>query len=253
MDKNRVRLDALNFLGNFDYKIRTKFSNICAKTGQYDVPSELFQKRTSRKNRVLLPWKDVKNSRLTVEQLRSFSGGVAVEFVNEDYFLPENQNDPVFMALKDKIGIDEIVSSIITIRSESGSSSSAVQRENFAKLLNNTYVKYKGKDIYLNENNYQQYAIRRLRSGGIGNSNWEGFLYICIRGGQQDVIETHRGQDLKIFNPACEFATPNVCIDLDLVMSYYAFISINPADLSSNKLIEYNRIISNIRSVLAEA
>ena len=49
MDKNRVRLDALNFLGKFDDKIKTKFSNICAKTGQYDVPSELFQKRTPRK------------------------------------------------------------------------------------------------------------------------------------------------------------------------------------------------------------
>ena len=88
MDKNSVRLDALNFLGKFDDKIRTKFSNICAKTGQYDVPSELFQKRTPRKNRVMMPWKDVKNNGLTMEQLRSFSGGVAVEFVNEDYFLP---------------------------------------------------------------------------------------------------------------------------------------------------------------------
>ena len=66
MDKNRVRLDALNFLGKFDDKIKTKFSNICAKTGQYDVPSELFQKRTPRKNRVLLSWKDVKNNGLSM-------------------------------------------------------------------------------------------------------------------------------------------------------------------------------------------
>ena len=42
MDKNQVRLDALNYIGAFDHKIETKFSNICAKTGQYDVPSELF-------------------------------------------------------------------------------------------------------------------------------------------------------------------------------------------------------------------
>lgn len=253
MDKRQVRLDAFNFLGEFDNKIRTKFSNICSKTGQYDVPSELFQKRTPRKNRVLLPWKDVKNNGLTIEQLQTFSGGVAVEFVNEDYFLPENQTNPVFLELKEKIGSDDTVSAIISIRSESGSSSSAVQRQYFAQLINNTYVKYKGQTICLNENNYQQYSIQRLARGGVGNANWTGFLFVCIRGGQQDTIETHHGQELLIFNPACEFATANVCLDLDLVMSYYAFISVNPIVLSQDKKLAYNRIMDNLRTVLAEA
>ena len=48
MDKNAIRLKAFNFLGSFDSKIRTKFSNISSKTGQYNVPDELFQKRTPR-------------------------------------------------------------------------------------------------------------------------------------------------------------------------------------------------------------
>ena len=50
MDKSAVRRAAFSFLGNMNEKIRTKFSNICGKTGQYDVPGELFQKRTSRKS-----------------------------------------------------------------------------------------------------------------------------------------------------------------------------------------------------------
>jgi hypothetical protein len=35
-------------------KAHTKLKNICNKTGQYDVPPELFQKRTLRRNRVLI-------------------------------------------------------------------------------------------------------------------------------------------------------------------------------------------------------
>ena len=180
IDKNRVRRAAFNFLGHIDDKIRTKFGNICGKTGQYDVPSELFQKRTSRKNRVLIPWKDVKNNGLTMEQLETFSGGVVVEFVNEDYFLPENQEHPVFLELKNRIGGDEIVSSIITIRSESGSSSSAVQREYFARLIDNTHINYRGEDVVLNENNYKSYGLRRDFGCGTGNDNWSGFLFVCI-------------------------------------------------------------------------
>lgn len=253
MNKNKVRLEAFDFLSRFDNKIRTKFSNICAKTGQYNVPSELFQKRTPRKNRVLLSWKDVKNNGLTIKQLESFSGGVAVEFVNEDFFLPENQNHPVFLELKERIGSDDIVSSIITIRSESGSSSSAVQREYFTKLLNNTKVKYKDQIVCINKDNYKEYSIRRTARGGIGNGNWTGFLFVSIRGGQQDIIETHHGEELLIFNPASEFATPNVCLDLDLVMAYYALISINPDELFNERRSTYYKIIENVRKVLSES
>ena len=253
IDKNRVRRAAFNFLGHIDDKIRTKFSNICGKTGQYDVPSELFQKRTSRKNRVLIPWKDVKNNGLTMEQLETFSGGVVVEFVNEDYFLPENQEHPVFVELKNRIGGNEIVSSIITIRSESGSSSSAVQREYFSRLIDNTHINYRGEDIVLNENNYKSYGLRRDFGCGTGNDNWSGFLFVCIRGGQQDTTETHLGKNLLLFNPACEFATEEVCLDIDLVMSYYALISVDRSSLSDGKKIDCDRIIRDVRQALSES
>ena len=249
MDKNRIRLEAFSFLGEYDPKVRTKFSNICAKTGQYDVPTELFQKRTPRKNRVLISWKTVKKNKLTMQQLASFSGGVAVEFVNEDFFAEENQKDPLFIELKNRLGSDEVVSSIITIRSETGSSSSAIQRENFNKLVNNTEVLYKGQRVVINRSNFKDYAIKQLTSGGCGNEKWSGFLFVSIKGGQQDTIESH-SKNLTVFNPACEFATEEVCVDLDLTMSYFALTSVDQEKLQANRLATYTRLMGNLRNAL---
>lgn len=250
MTKNQIRLQAFAFLSSFGDNIRAKFTNICGKTGQYDVPTELFQKRTNRKNRVLLPWKSVKQNNLTISQLESFSGGVVVEFVNEDFFLPENQTNPVFVELKNRLGGDDIVSSMISIRSESGSSSSQVQRDNFELLVNNTRVNYKGNYVTITRANYQDYAIHRDRPGGIGNENWSGFLFVSIRGGQQDTIETHRGEEELLFNPACEFATEEVCLDIDLVVSYFALMSVDADALENDKKLIYINLLANIREAL---
>ncbi len=249
MNKNQIRLNAFSFLGNYDPKIRTKFYNICAKTGQYSVPNELFQKRTPRKNRVLISWKAVKKNNITIDQLKTFTGGVAVEFINEDYFAPENQSDPTFNTLKQRIGSDDVVSAIITIRSESGSSSSKDQRDAFQQLINNTEVMYKGQHVILNKNNYKDYAVKQTERGGTGNEKWSGFLFVSIKGGQQDTIESHSGNQT-IFNPACEFANENVCIDLDLVMSYFALTSIDPSTLSITERTEYDGLISNLQAAL---
>ena len=221
MNKNRTRLKAFAYLGQYGSKIREKLGNICGKTGQYSVPSELFQKRTTRSNRVLMPWKAVHNNNLTIEQLNTFEGGIVVEFLNDDYFNPENYNNDTFLKLINKIGSDDNVSAIISIRSEGGSSSSAIQREAFNKLINNTKIKYKNTDVIITKDNYQNYALRQLCSGGKGNEKWDGFLFISIRGGQQDTLETHRGQTLTIFNPACEYAGEDVKLDIDLVVSNF--------------------------------
>jgi hypothetical protein len=135
--KKQVRDKVFRFLRSFDTenKIREKFNNICGKTGQYNIPSELFLQRTSRKCRVLISWKVVKKNKLTIEQLESFSGGVVVEFVNEDYFDERNQKDPLFIELKRRLGGDKIVSSMISIRTEDKISSSQKSRESFSKLV----------------------------------------------------------------------------------------------------------------------
>lgn len=214
------------------------------------MPSELFQKRTSRKNRVLISWKVVNNNELTIDQLKSFSGGVAVEFINNDFFDVSNQKNEVFKELKKRLGSDDIVSSIISIRSEDGSSSSQVQRDAFNKLINNTEVLYKGEKVIINKTNYEEYAIKKEKTGGIGNDKWSGFLYISIRGGQQDTIETHKDQELTIFNPACEFATEDVCDDLDLTVAYFAMLSVNKNDLDDEQKQKYDKIWDELNSVL---
>mgnify|MGYP003301993688 CR=1 FL=1 len=78
------------------------------------------------------------------------------------------------------------------------------------------------------------------------------FLYISIKGGQQDTIETHSGKSLTLFNPACEYASTDVCIDIDLVMSYYALASINKKDLikDSKKWQEYKLLVRDIENAL---
>jgi len=256
MDKLQTRLDAFKFLGNFHPDIRTKFNNICGKTGQYNVPSELFQKRTHRKNRVLISWSTVKANNLTIEQLNSFSGGVAVELINEDYFLQENRQYPTFLELIQRIGSDDTVSAIISFRSETGSSSSALQRRYFEKLLNNTEVLYKGQTITINRYNYENYYLTRtITSGanvGIGNEKWSGFLFVSIKGGQQDVIESHV-ENITLFNPAVEFLNEPISLDLDLVMSYFAMHSVSFNNLTLNEQQEYKRVMSNLQKHLKES
>lgn len=255
MTKTQLRQRAFRFLRYFGENMQAKFSNICAKTGAYSVPPELFQKRTPRKNRALISWEAVKRNNLTMPQLDTFEGGVVVEFINNDFFDEENYSDELFCQLKNRLGSNENVSAIISIKSEAGSSSSAVQREAFAKLIDNTEVCYRGNNIVINRNNYEQYAIKQDITGkGQGNETWSGFLFISIRGGQQDKIETHSNKELTLFNPACEYASSDVCEDINLVMSYYAMLSIDETELIAadvEKWREYKFLIKDIEKMLA--
>lgn len=255
-DKTQLRQHAFRFLSLFGDKMRAKFSNICSKTGSYAVPLELFQKRTPRKNRTLISWEAVISNNLSLEQLNTFEGGVVVEFKNNDYFDASNHSNPLFVELSKRLGSDENVSSIISIRSEAGSSSSAVQREAFSNLINNTKVLYHGDEVTINHKNYSDFAIKQdIGRKGQGNETWSGFLFVSIRGGQQDKIQTHSGQELTLFNPACEYASSDVCEDINLVMAYYALISINTNDIISLNdknvtLNEYSFLIKNIENML---
>lgn len=241
MNKLNIRNEVFSFLGGFDKKIKTKLSNVCGKTGQYGVPNELFQKRTHRKNRALISWQTVKNNNLTINQLETFSGGVVVEFINEDFFNEENQTDNLFLELKKRLGGDEIVASMISIRNEDGKSSSFIQRKSFEKLKK-TFP------------NYKENIIRRKnlagKSSGIGNDKWEGFVYVSIRGGQQDTELTHEENiSYLLFNPACEYANQNVCLDIDLVMAYFALFSVKEDSTNKHKL---NHLKLEIENVLKE-
>lgn len=242
--KLKIKQKVFYFLQKFGTNMKSKFSNICSKTGAYDVPLELFQKRTPRKNRALISWKAVKNNNLTLDQLNTFEGGVVVDFINNDFFDKSNYSNSLFLELKKRLGSNENVSSIISIKSEAGSSSSAVQRDAFNKLVNNTSISYKGNNVIINSSNYNQYAIKQnTKRKGQGNETWSGFLFISIKGGQQDTTETHSGQELTLFNPACEYASSDVCLDIDLVMSYYALASINEEALNSEDMRDEYKIL----------
>jgi len=250
--KKQIRDKVLRFLRSFDAenKIREKFNNICGKTGQYNVPSELFLQRTSRKCRVLISWKVIKKNKLTIEQLETFTGGVVVEFVNEDYFDERNQKDPLFIELKRRLGSDEIVSSMISIRTEDKVSSSQKSRESFSKLIKE-FPDYKDKIIRRKDRDYQNVNE--------GNEKWEGFIYVSIRGGQQNVIETHfldnRTDKRKyyLFNPACEYANESTCLDIDLVMSYFALASIDKSKLDEVKKEIYSKLRNSVEIYLKQA
>lgn len=187
-EKRKLKLKCFEYLGSYGENIRTKFSNICNKTGMYNVPEELFQKRTPRKNRVLISWKTVKKNNLNIEKLESFENGVVVEFMNNDYLDDDNQNDPVFIELKNRLGSNKNVSSIITFRTENGSSSSSIPRIAFSNFINNTEVIYNDNKIIINKNNYMNYALEKTLDGsgsGIGNDKWKGFLFVSIRVGNK--------------------------------------------------------------------
>ena len=236
MNKHAIRNEAFNYLGTYGDNIQEKLSNITGKTGQRDIPYELYQQRTRRCKRVLMSWKTVLENKLTIEQLNTFEGGIVIEFVNDDFFNTENFKYPIFRELCDRLGSDENVSSIISIRSEGGESSSNKPRQAFLQLTSgNTTVKYKNETITLTKNNYKDYALVQLvrgRGSSVGNEKWSGFLFVSIRGGQhqKDAIETHAGLSLTLFNPACDYASDDVCDDIDLVVAYFAMLAIKVND-----------------------
>ena len=100
---------------DIDPKIREKFNNLNGKTGRYNVPKKLFQKRTSRQNRVLIPWKTINQNNITIKQLETFYGGVCVEFVNYDFFNPEYDNDSIHTHLKKLVGNNGLISAMISL------------------------------------------------------------------------------------------------------------------------------------------
>lgn len=255
MDKRVLKLTCFDYLGSYGENIRTKFDNICNKTGMYNVPDELFQKRTPRKNRILISWKTVKKNNLDMEKLSSFTNGVVVELMNNDFFDEDNQNNPTFIELKNRIGSDENVSAIISFRSENGSSSSSIPRIAFTKFIAGTEVLYKGQKIIVDESNYIDYKLEKTMDGqgsGVGNDKWTGFLFVSIKGGQQDTIETHKNNSITLFNPACEYANEDVSLDIDLTLAYFAMRSIDCSNLPDDKKVEHKLLLEELADTLNE-
>lgn len=251
--KRRLRNKCFNFLGCFGENIKEKMTNICGKTGKYNVPDELYQKRTSRTNRILISWHAVKKNNLTIKQLETCENGVVVELLNGDFFDDDNYKDEVFNELIKRVGSDGTVSTMISFRTENGSSSSEIPRKYFNMFLNNTKVNYRGNSIIVNKDNYQDYAIKKIANGSgslCGNDKWDGFLFVSIKGGQQDTIETHKNNNMTLFNPACEYANEQVCRDIDLVLAFFAMKAINSNELENDRKTKYEEIMNELKNIM---
>jgi hypothetical protein len=212
-EEKKLKREVFSLWKEIHPKIREKFNNLNGKTSQYDVPDELFQKRTSRKNRVLIPWKIIEKNNITLEQLKTFYGGVCVEFVNCDFFDQKYKNNKLHGYLKDKLGADDKIASIISFRTEDGDAGAAIPRKCFEK--------------FKKEDNLNSYIpIDRkvdIEYSGIGdNSVWEGNIYYSIKGGEQISLLSHKDIKPQLFNPAIDYANERVCFDIDMTMSYFA-------------------------------
>lgn len=234
---------AINYLCDYFFEpvdknsIRSKFTNISGKTGRYFVQDYLFQKRTKRANRVLMPFEHVTHNSLSYRMLNSFDNGITVEFVNNDFFdqLKEpidNQNE-VFKLLKNKLGSDDNVSAIISIRS-TGFSSSVEQREAYSNLIDFMHKYYNLDPI---NPDLKEYLVQRktpdvIAYSGEKNDKWKGFIYCCIKGGQQDTLNLHEkynipSTNVQLFNPSVEYANERVSVDITMVLIYFALFSIH--------------------------
>lgn len=238
-DKEAVRIKKRlwNIWGELDPKILEKFKNLNGKTGKYDVPDILFQKRTSRSNRILIRWKTIAQNNISLEQLKTFYGGVCVEFVNDDYYNEENSNNDLYNYLISKIGSDEVISAILSFRNEDGDSGATIARKNYNK--------------FISENHTDFYPVKRKYPNVPGkgdNSCWEGNLFISIKGGAQESYESHDGlDDPMLFNPAVEYANEKVCLDIDITMSYFA---LHCKDFPKNEILDFHNLIQAIEKYL---
>lgn len=236
-------------------KIYEKVKNIEQKTGRYDVPTELFQQRTSRTGRVLISLSTVMANKLTIKDLEYFEGGVVVEFVNDDYlnFLEKRSESSVASELLNRIGSDDKVSSMISFRGIDGKSSGALPKRSYEAFLEywqSNPILVKGSNIQpefetedKDKLKFENYRIIRKDDGtnniNNGNDKWKGFLYVSVKGGDKETISSHSldKKDKKrcyLFNPAREYANEEVCNDILLVLLYLIMHSFDLEDREEN-------------------
>lgn len=216
----QIKRNLKSLFSSIDPLVETKFSNINGKTAKVYVEDHLFQQRTPRTNRILIPWKSVNKNKLSIDELNTFSNGVCVEFVNYDFFNDDYLNNETFNELKTKLGSDDNVSSIISFKTEDGDPGANTARESFDKFKTQ-FPDFTFKPIVRKQ---QKFSRSHL---GKGNEKWEGNSYYVIKGGQQLEINSHkelsteRERKPQLFNPAIEYANQEVCDDILITLSYF--------------------------------
>jgi|TARA_B100001964_G_scaffold240081_1_gene309092 hypothetical protein len=222
----KLKRKLLKMFGQTHRLVRVKIENLQDKTSQYSVPDELFQNRTALYSRVLIPWKSIERNNITIEHLNTFYGGVCVEFVNYDYIDPKNQNNKTFTYVKNKLGSNDMISSIISFRTEDGDSGAAIPRASYKKFK---ILKNQGKiDIKLSpikRDSNEENRISETKGEWISrgdNGIWNGNYYCSIKGGEQESITSHNlNENEALFNPAIDYANHKVVFDIQMTMMFF--------------------------------
>lgn len=175
------------------------------------------------------------------------------QFFDQLKLSKNNQND-VFKILKNKLGSDEDVSAIISIRS-TGASSSVIQRQAYSNLIDFMSKNY---NVDSKNPNLKEYLVQRkspdiIKYSGIKNDKWKGFIYCCIKGGQQDTLNLHEkykisSKEVQLFNPSVEYANEIVSTDITIILIYFALFSIH----HDKKINELKSEINQLEAFLKE-
>ena len=188
--------------------IRTKLKNI-NKAGICDVCPT---KRVSQNSRILLPYYIIRESGLTLDQLKRHTSGVVIELPFREYeriSSINSNNDELDAYIINNIGGATInpVAAILTIRKEDGYSGSSAQREDLKRLEKEIIVRGWEPVAYNPEK-----TIKGKKNKG--NANWSGHYYYKISGGSQQSFKSHPDKEPKIFTTYKGFmSTKKIIID----------------------------------------
>ncbi len=171
--------------------IQTKLKNINKAADDNAIPCTT--KRVSQTSREFIPYKIIKYNNITLQQLQTEPNGVAVGLsydVYESLRDSDNKTELEQYLLKN-IGGNNIVSSIVYIMKEEGSSGSGPQREMLKKLK-----------LEIVKNNWQPITIHGTFAHGtkhMGNEKWQGHYYYNICGGAQERLKSWTDKEPQIF------------------------------------------------------
>lgn len=198
----------------------TKIKNNNGKCGTNAILSTL---RTVAYGRSILPYHvAVKCKLCDIRKLRTFYEGVVIELINEDYFnIKRNNDDETSKYLLENIGGDEIVSSIISVKSVNGDSGSS-----YAQACFKTFEKEIESNSWFPVERKPEYCKDDKKKGVTkGNDKWHGHYYKDISGGSNKNIKDKEKQEnpknFQIFINYYDYANEEVCKHIDAMMVYY--------------------------------
>lgn len=219
--------------------LNEKFININGKTARNDVPKELYTDRTPRTNRVLLAWKVIKDNPAlqSIANLNLFKSGICVEFRNREFNEVETHFHTLKEELQKRLGSDENVSSIWTIRDDQDTEGGILKD----MLIENNYLLLK---------RFNSSKIKRVQQKGnkyhhIGNHNWKGKYFYSIKTGfnKRKQMTSHKMNKPSLFNPANEYANDSVCNHIYFVLTYFALHCYDIFTFIKNDVNLFNSIV----------